>query len=57
MLCITKLCVVITLSFKFKKIEIRKIIFRSKWGYIKGGKAPYKIVPDRDAKISKDSDD
>jgi len=26
-------------------------------GYIKGGKVPYKIVPDRDKKIAKDSDD
>jgi hypothetical protein len=26
-------------------------------GYIKGDKVPYKIVPDRDKKIAKDSDD
>jgi hypothetical protein len=26
-------------------------------GYIKGNKVPYKIVPDRDKKIAKDSDD
>jgi hypothetical protein len=48
---------VITLRLKFKKTEIRKIIFRCKWWYIKGDKVPYKIVPDRDVKISKDSDD
>ncbi len=31
---------VITLRLKFKKTEIRKIIFRSKWRCIKGAKSP-----------------
>ena len=48
---------VITLRLKFKKTEIRKIIFRSKWRYIKGAKSPKKITPDRGIKITKVVDD
>ena len=48
---------VITLRLKFKKTEIRKIIFRSKWRCIKGVKSPKKITPDRDTKITKVVDD
>jgi hypothetical protein len=44
---------VITLRLKFKKTEIRKIIFRCKWWYIKGAKSPKKITPDRGTKITK----
>ena len=48
---------VITLRLKFKKTEIRKIIFRSKWRCINGAKSPKKIPPDRDTKITKVVDD
>jgi hypothetical protein len=48
---------VITLRIKFKKTEIRKIIFRSKWRCIKGAKSPIKITPDRGTKITKVVDD
>ena len=48
---------VITLRLKFKKTEIRKIIFRSKWRCIKGSKSPIKITPDRVTKITKVVDD
>jgi hypothetical protein len=48
---------VITLRLKFKKTEIRKIIFRSKWRCIKEAKSPIKITPDRGTKITKVVDD
>ena len=48
---------VIPLRIKFKKTEIRKIIFRSKWRCIKGAKSPIKITPDRGTKITKVVDD
>ena len=38
---------VITLRLKFKKTEIRKIIFRSKWRYIKGEKSPKKTLHEK----------